>query len=195
MKNVLRVVLAICFTILLSAPALAQTAIPPPPKPADSGPSLEATMQFIQEKLSLLEEVKYTLYGHTNEPVTNQVIPFVVEITNVTIDPESCNIGYHWKVSVYDATAKERDMQIPLRDVQMTALSTLEQYSKNSYGRDGNNILVDRTDPPVFVLQVLRKDGPANDFDFIDKDLANRVAKALMHAMVLCGGGSKPEPF
>jgi hypothetical protein len=28
-----------------------------------------------------------------------------------------------------------------------------------------------------------------------DEDTANRLAKALVHAVELCGGGSKPEPF
>jgi hypothetical protein len=30
---------------------------------------------------------------------------------------------------------------------------------------------------------------------FRDEDMANRVAKALVHAVELCGGGGKPEPF
>jgi hypothetical protein len=30
---------------------------------------------------------------------------------------------------------------------------------------------------------------------FRDEETANRVAKAMIHAIELCGGGSKPEPF
>jgi len=30
---------------------------------------------------------------------------------------------------------------------------------------------------------------------FLDEDVANRIAKAMVHAVELCGGGSKPEPF
>lgn len=30
---------------------------------------------------------------------------------------------------------------------------------------------------------------------FRDEDAANRVAKAMIHAIELCGGGSQPEPF
>lgn len=33
------------------------------------------------------------------------------------------------------------------------------------------------------------------DFYFHDEETANRVAKALVHAVELCGGGSQPEPF
>ena len=30
---------------------------------------------------------------------------------------------------------------------------------------------------------------------FFDEQLANRVANAMVYAVELCGGGSKPEPF
>jgi hypothetical protein len=33
-----------------------------------------------------------------------------------------------------------------------------------------------------------------NMFSFSDVDLANRVAKAMVHAIELCGGGNK-DPF
>lgn len=36
---------------------------------------------------------------------------------------------------------------------------------------------------------------PELAFMFRDADMANRVAKAMLHAVELCGGGSKPEPF
>jgi hypothetical protein len=34
-----------------------------------------------------------------------------------------------------------------------------------------------------------------NAFIFRDEETANRVAKAMLHAVELCGGGSQPEPF
>lgn len=38
-------------------------------------------------------------------------------------------------------------------------------------------------------------DPSSYDFYFHDEETANRVAKALVHAVELCGGGSQPEPF
>ena len=32
-------------------------------------------------------------------------------------------------------------------------------------------------------------------FPFFEEQLANRVAKAMVHAVELCGGGGPPEPF
>jgi hypothetical protein len=37
--------------------------------------------------------------------------------------------------------------------------------------------------------------GKKNTFMFRDEETANRVAKAMQHAVELCGGGNKPEPF
>jgi hypothetical protein len=44
-------------------------------------------------------------------------------------------------------------------------------------------------------LVVRRPHGVMNLFPFTDADLADRVVKALTHAVELCGDGSKPEPF
>jgi hypothetical protein len=53
-------------------------------------------------------------------------------------------------------------------------------------------------DPPVFMLEVHETDTgdfPFLLFEFRDEQLANRVAKAMVHAVELCGGGGKSEPF
>lgn len=52
-----------------------------------------------------------------------------------------------------------------------------------------------KVDPPVFVLLVRGPDKKGSDFFFFDEKMANRVAKAMMHAVELCGGGSKAEWF
>jgi hypothetical protein len=47
--------------------------------------------------------------------------------------------------------------------------------------------------PSVNLLEDSEPD--SYEFYFHDEDVANRVAKALVHAVELCGGGSQPEPF
>jgi hypothetical protein len=44
------------------------------------------------------------------------------------------------------------------------------------------------------VLLVNISGGGVHEFNFYDETLCHRVAKALQHAVELCGGGSK-EPF
>jgi hypothetical protein len=49
--------------------------------------------------------------------------------------------------------------------------------------------------PPTFVLEVSAPGGDSKELYFSDETLANRVAKAMVHAAELCGAGSNEEPF
>jgi hypothetical protein len=46
----------------------------------------------------------------------------------------------------------------------------------------------------MFLVVERRAGNQANGFYFADEEMANRVAKALVHAVELCGGGNK-DPF
>ncbi len=51
-----------------------------------------------------------------------------------------------------------------------------------------------KIEPPIITLLVRKNTKETNVLRFSDEDMANRVAKAMLHAVELCGG-SKPEPF
>jgi hypothetical protein len=83
-----------------------------------------------------------------------------------------------------------------LRDVQDIVIMPYEQDQKewdpkNNYP----NEIITSTSPPITALVVRHPHGEENTFRFTDANLADRVAKAMVHAVELCGGGSKPEPF
>jgi hypothetical protein len=62
----------------------------------------------------------------------------------------------------------------------------------------GPDHFVNAKSPISATHQKTGKDEKVRKLMFIirDEDLANRVAKAMLHAVELCGGGgSKPEPF
>ena len=195
MKNIARVVIVVCFAALLSAPALAQTAVPLPPKPADSGPSLEVTMQFLQEKLSDIGKVTFLSYtqntrsgSYTSETDSN-------EVSNVVADPSQCHISYHWKVIMDGRLDQDKQAGFSLRDVQDIVIKPYAQYQTELDASLGNpHILTPSTNPPLSALLVRRAHGVYNLFPITDPDLADRIAKALTHAVELCGGGNK-SPF
>jgi hypothetical protein len=54
--------------LLCTAAAVSQTAIAPPPRPADSGPTVAVTMKFIQDKLNDVGTVACT----NSFPAVNQ---------------------------------------------------------------------------------------------------------------------------
>lgn len=51
-------------------------------------------------------------------------------------------------------------------------------------------------DPPLLALIVHGTNTKETHvFRFSDEQMSNHVAKAMVHAVELCGGGGKPEPF
>ncbi|MGD0683067.1 MAG: hypothetical protein ABR990_13575 [Terracidiphilus sp.] len=193
MKSIARVVYVVCFAVLLSAPALTQTAVPPPPRPADSGPSLAATMQFIQERVGQQGKINFALYVHDNAAGNDWIVQKAVEFTNIVPHPETCILNFHFKLWHDGSIATDQDFWIPFRDVEDVVIQPVEQSIKDVDNKAGYTTRSYRSDPPVFALRVRRK-VTFNEFDFTDEDMANRVAKAMVHAIELCGGGNK-DPF
>jgi hypothetical protein len=183
-------VLAAAILALSSDPAaISQQSTPPALNQANSGPSLAVTMQFIQEKLSQQGKINFAIYIHDNASGSDSVGQGAYEISNVVSHPESCTISFHtnlWQASGIDSS-------VPFRDVQDIVILPVEQVWKEIDNKAGHTARTYKSDPPVFVLRARLRFANI-DFIFTDEDLANRVAKATVHAVELCGGGSK-DPF
>lgn len=67
--------------------AVSQSPVAPPPKPPDSGPTLAATLQFIQDKLNAQGRVGYVL-TYSNFPGWTDRRHFL--ISDVSGEPTSC---------------------------------------------------------------------------------------------------------
>jgi hypothetical protein len=185
-----------CFAVLAATGALAQQkkTVPPSPKNADKGPSLEATMKFVQTKLNEVGKVNFADYVHNNSTQNDWIVQNSSEATNVVADAASCRITYHMKIVVSEKVAFDEDASIPFKDVQDLTVATVEDDIKTTDAALGYTTRSYRADPPIFVLRLRRTGTGSNAFDFTDEDLANRVAKAMVHAVELCGGGNK-DPF
>jgi hypothetical protein len=191
----------------------------PSSKPADDGPSLEVTMKFIQDKLNGIGPVSYVakvrdVYTYNDGIGTDTTLSGTeqskYEVTKVVADPSTCRISFHWKNKAErDGAAtesadfpkhedQEDDDGFPLKLVEHVVVMPLKQSLEEGFK---NNMPVNhpsrsyKVDPPVFALSLELRDFAPNDFLFLDEQLANRVAKAMVHAVELCGGGSEPEPF
>jgi hypothetical protein len=184
----------LCWVAVVNASA--QKKVPPPPKPADAGPSLEVTMKFVQDKLNDIGPVNYAGYGHDNAVGTDWTYQSKVEITKVVADRGACRISFHLRVETNGAVTQDTDAGFPLKAIGDVVVMPLEQDVKQLSAEAGHPAWTFRVDPPAFVLKAHRTDiKGTNDFDFYDEQMANRVAKAIVHAVELCGGGGKPEPF
>jgi hypothetical protein len=193
-----RCLMSVCFATLVVSAALAQQkkAVPPPPKPADEGPSLEVTMKFIQDKLNDIGPVNYVVYYHDNVAGTDWTNKFRVQVTNAVADASACRVSYHWKVERDGVVATDMDIWYVLRAVGAIVVMPMEQYQKEGNTAAGHPEYSCKVDPPTSWLQARRTDVKgSDDLAFSDEQMANRVAKAMLRAVELCGGGAKPEPF
>jgi hypothetical protein len=182
----------IILAVFLSSIANAQD-VPPPPKPKDDGPSLEVTMKFIQDKLREIGRMNYVVYTHDNTNGNDVSNKFSTEANNVQASVADCRIDFHWSASRNGEALDDRDISFFLKNVQEIVVLTREQELDQIDAAAGHPGFSSRVEPPIFMLQAKRSNG-MHAFGFFDESLANRVAKALVHAVELCGGGSK-EPF
>jgi hypothetical protein len=190
----LRIIVSTLVLTAFSA-AIAQTAVPPPPKPAADGPTLEATLKFIQDKMNEQGKIGYVEFlQNVNDNSTNPDT-HTNEISSVVADPGQCRISYHRRATSQGQIYRDENNVIDLRDVQDIVVKPLEQYVTEWSSRNNQpNIICTSTSPAITALIVRHPRGEVNYFDFIDAALADRIAKALTHAIELCGGGNK-EPF
>jgi hypothetical protein len=191
--------MAICLAALAVSTVSAQKkeTVAPPPKPANKGPSLEVTMKFIQDKLRERGKTNYTLNVHDSSDNKEWSVHPGDEFSNVVADPASCRISYHvhgWNSGDLDQRIVDvsSDYGFSLKDVQDVVVAPIELEGKLE---GDTSTLSCKSDPPVFVLLLRREKGTFDPINFFDEDIANRVAKAMVHAVELCGGGSSPEPF
>jgi hypothetical protein len=187
-------VTALLIALLLTAAAVAQKKVPPPGKPADSGPSLVVTTKFIQDKLNDQGTFNHLLYVHDDVAGSDWVLRRTLSASNVIVDPGACSITYHWKTTQNGSQVSDSNLSFSLQAVQTISVLTTEQEVKlvdTDAGVLGHNY---RSDPSFFMLRVARSHTLINTFPVHDEDTANRLAKALTHAVELCGGGQN-EPF
>ncbi len=182
--------------VLLAGSCVAQMKdVPPPPKPADEGPSLQVTMKFIQEKIENVGPVNFVAYYHDNIAGNDWAVQFMNQISRVSADPSTCRIDYHLYLQRAGQKVFDLDKWLGLKDIVNIEVMPLSQDFKGLSTKQGHPSWDNRIDPPVFGLYAEGEKIGRHYFEFSDEQMADRVAKALQHAVELCGGGTKPEPF
>ena len=233
MKNRLRIMFVVCVAALLGGLAVSQQAVAPPPKPVDSGPSLAATMQFIQDKMNEQGQVGFVAIISTLVGITHRQSYL---ISNVIADPATCTLhttettndgievaqGTTYSVGGKPVTGDDLHRNIvetstfSFKDVEKITVDNMQNSLNTQWAEAAHPEVTVTVTPPVFKVQLsapkpvfsghvsitqgnhapVTKDASnkTNGFTFRDEDMANRVAKAMVHAVELCGGGNK-EPF
>jgi hypothetical protein len=184
--------------VMATATALAQQSVPPPPQPAadkPAGPSLDVTLKFIQDKLNTIGTVNFAGYVHDSANNTDGVQKFSATISNAATNPGMCTLSYHRLVINNGSREHDENMLINLRDVQSISVLPDEQDWQMYLVRIGETTKTVKDVPEISALVIKLNNGKDPTLRFYEQDLADRVAKAMVHAVELCGGGPKPEPF
>jgi len=211
-----------------------QQSTPHPAQPADSGPTLAATMQFIQEKLTEQGQVGWA-ETFSNKP--GWTMRQIVNFTDVMADPAACTL---YNTGTVDITIDLPSGQvlkpggpitaddlrthivytdtIPFKQVEKITVEKKQDLENQRYAEAAHPDITVTVTPPVFYVKLWASNAVFSDhtsttkgkqapvekdatskwdgFTIRDEETANKVAKAMTHAMELCGGGvTKKELF
>jgi hypothetical protein len=197
-ESLMRIVSLLLTVVMATSTALAQQSVPPPPQPAadkPAGPSLEVTMKFIQDKLNEIGTVNFAGYVHDSSNNTDGVQKFSATISNIATNPGSCTLSYHRLVLNSGRKEHDENVVINLREVKNISVLPDEQDWQMYLVRTGDSTKTVKDVPDISALVIKLNNGKDPTIRFYEQELADRVAKALVHAVELCGGGPKPEPF
>jgi len=188
-------VIAALLLAFAATPLLTQTSVAPPPKPAGSGPALDVTMKFIIDKIGDLGTVNYTVFAQNTTSGTTWSNVNSYAITNVHTDGSNCYVGYHGKGLRDGVVVSDIDAGFYLKDVLDVIVQPEQQFFTEQSAQQGSpNVVTTGTNPALTALVVRRAHNVVNSFPIADGNMADRLAKAITHAVELCGGGNK-DPF
>jgi hypothetical protein len=159
-------------------------ATPVLPNEAVGKPSLEDTLQFIEQKLTNEASVTYVRQG---DGESDSISTRALEVRG---DPASCRIAYRIASTVDDKPSQNLHNVLSFRRARKFEVLTGPEFRGRFIEYHSREI------PTVYALLVTYSDGlPGGSVQFSDEEMADRVAKAMNHAAELCGSGKRKELF
>lgn len=156
--------------------------------------NLKETMKVIQDGLNGVGPIEYDVKYHNNSTGEDRTVHSRQEISKVSADPDSCYLIYEHQ-SYLNNKHHQFGYVVHLKTVMKVAVVTEEQDLKKGDLAMGHPEFSTHVTPPVFVVQAMKSDpNDQNTFVFLNEEQANRMAKALAHAVELCGGRKLESP-
>jgi hypothetical protein len=132
----------------------------------------------------------YIFQNSDGSPSRNPIL-YSQKVTHAAANLPSCLLHFERR-STTDGVAKENTEAISFRRVEKLEVARVEDIQHRlSTSQLGKTVKVD---PGVYRLTITWLGGGQSFLFFRDEEIANRIAKAMNHAVELCGGGSK-DPF
>lgn len=166
--------------------ALAAVVLVTPGAAWAQGKSLDETLGFIRDQLAAQGMVTYTAHMHDSADNQSWDSTFTALSTNQVVDAANCRIGYHWRTTVNDSVAQDMDTHFDFAAATGVSVVNREEEVRTQAIGAGHATWTAAISPQVWVVVVKRGSGGAI-MDFTDENVANRVARAVDHALDLCG--------
>jgi hypothetical protein len=159
-----------------------------------AGQGLDVTLAFIRDKVAQQGPINYAGVTHDSADGSSWGTQFSVEASNITVDVPACQLNFHWRTVVDGKATFDGDVAIPFGKVDRVAVTSMEADTTRLSAEGGHPTWTTKVTPPVWVVSYHRVDERHGSVDLHDRDLAERVARAMRHAAELCGG-TKAEAF
>jgi hypothetical protein len=158
-----------------------------------SGPGLDETLSFVADKISSQGRVTFvvTPTNTVGLKTTTQNREGSEEYTRVSPNPTTCTLS----MDRSRPGAGTSNSRLSLLRIGKIEVMSVEEAIDRENARSGHPESRVTVTPPTFVLLITTSDGDRRELLFINETLADRVAKAMVHAAELCGAGANKEPF
>jgi hypothetical protein len=145
------------------------------------GRSLSESLALIADKVGGEGAINFTAQFRDVATGRGHAEQLSYQASNVTIDPNRCQVGYHWRAEQSGRTVSDSDHTVEIRLARNVTVTSIDT--------DGRRFAM-RADPKVYVVNIARSGSASGDtLYFRDQGTAARVGTAVRHAMQLCGNG------
>ena len=137
------------------------------------------TLTLIGDQVGREGTISFTMQLHDVATGRDEIEQLSYLASNVTIDPNRCQIGYQWHV--------EQDGRLLSDQYRMVELPLAKSVRVTSIDDEPGRRYVVSTYPKVYVVRIGRWDNSSGDnLYFQNKDVAARVGTATRQALELC---------
>jgi len=148
------------------------------------GQSLAEALALIADKVSGEGTINFTAQFHDMAMGRDYTEQLSYKTSNVTIDPNRCQVGYHWHVERDGIAVSDQDRTVDLRLAKSISVTSIDV-------EPGGRFSV-RAYPKVYVVHIARwNNASGDDLYFRDRDVAARVGTASRRAVELCDNGEQ----
>ncbi len=160
---------------------------PTPKQPPAQSPAAKPARQSLDELLAFIADKIEDRLDFTAEFINPSGGTLVQQVSyqasNVTIDPNRCQIAYRWHVVRDGKATSDQDRAVQLRLSKSISVETIDQ----AMGDPNDSHTAVHAHPQAYAVHIARWDNPSGDnLYFHDRGMAQSVAGAAQHALELC---------